>query len=108
MINPERQRALDARLAKWKLLEKLPVTAEEKTRWAEMMHRTWQAIGGDVQDAMRYCPGQKLTRALIVEAVFDANRMEMYGGLTKEEAEFVMVAYSRPSFQRWASKEMNY
>ncbi len=85
------------------MLEKMPFTAEEKSRWAEMMHRTWYTIAADA------CDGSfRLTRGIIVELVLDANRCEQYGGMTKEEAEFMSAIYHQPRFQRWARKQMNY
>jgi hypothetical protein len=88
-------------------LKKLPFTPEEKIRWARMMHNTWQAIADDIEEGFRGIR-QKLTRSIIVECVCDANRMMMYGDMTKEEDAFLSVVYHRPAFQRWARKEMNY
>lgn len=80
-------------------------TPEEKTRWATMMHETWQAIAADAEESMM---GDRLTRSIIVEFVCDANRIQEFGGMTNEEYNFLGSIYHTPSFQRWARKEMNY
>ena len=90
---------------KRKELEKLPLTPEEKARWADMMHQTWQAIGDDAETCME---GARLTKAVIVELVLDANRMMTFAGMTREEDAFLSAIYSRPAFQRWACSIMNY
>lgn len=104
---PTLEQDLKARRARYAALQKLPLTEEEKSRWACMMHATWQAIGGDAEQAMMDCR-QRLTRSIIVEYVCDANRMMMFGGMTREEDEFLGVCYSRPAFQRWARGVLNY
>jgi len=103
----KKAKTLKERLAKRDALAKLPLTDEEKTRWSRMLHDTWQTIGHDVEQAMRES-GDKLTRAIIVETTLDANHVETYGGMTKEEAEFLSAIYSRPSFQMWCRQVLNY
>ena len=90
-------------MADRKALEKLPLTNEEKTRWAEMMHRTWQSIADDAAAIEG-----RITRSIIVELVCDADRLMKFGGMTKEENSFLSVVYHRPAFQKWARSIMNY
>src|SRR5678816_3412814 len=79
------------------------LTKEERDRWADMFHATWQAIGEDCSQLEG-----RLTKSVIVELVCDANRVQMYGGMTDEEYDFLCTVYERPTFQRWARKELNY
>jgi hypothetical protein len=88
------------------LLEKQKFTPEEKARWADILHHTWHAIAGDVEQAMQE-DGQRLTKGILVECVVDANRPMDYG-MTREEYDFLSVVYSRPSGKRWLYKELNY
>lgn len=90
---------------KFKLLGKLPFTAEEKARWAQMMHQTWSYIADDIETALE---GTKITKSLIVEVTCDANRLMSFGGMTREEDQFLSAIYNRPDFKRWASSTMNY
>jgi hypothetical protein len=104
-------KASDERFQAWRekraALKELPFTEEEKARWSEMMHETWSAIAGDYEEGCQ-TSGQKMTRSIIVEGVCDANRMMIYADMTKEEDAFLSVVYRRPSFQRWARKQLNY
>lgn len=94
--------------ARGRAMSDLPLTNEEKARWAPMLHTTWEAIGADVE-ALYSEPGNgRLTKGGIVEMVCDANRIEMYGGMTHDEYEFLVAVYSRPATKRWLYKEMNY
>lgn len=88
---------------KRKQLEKLPLTPEEKARWAEMMHQTWCAIADDAAALEG-----RITKAIIVELVCDANHLMSFAGMTREEDQFLSVVYHRPAFQRWARSIMNY
>jgi len=99
---PERQLDAErrARAAKREALSKLPLTAEEKTRWSAAMHRTWHAIAGDLGDVGR------MSGKLIVELVCDANRVQEYGGMHDAEYAFLSAIYSTPRFQRWAVGEL--
>ena len=94
--------------AKRKALEALSLTKEEKDRWSQMMHETWSAIAPDLNDPEMLPPRGYYKPSEIVEIVCDANRMMMFGGMTKEEDAFLSAVYFRPSFQSWARKEMNY
>ena len=97
----------EERLRHSRELATLPFTEEEKKRWSPMFHQTWQAIGGDVEQSFQ--EGRlKLTRAAIAEVVCDANYVQMYGGMTDEEYEFVCAIGDKPSFTKWIRKEMNY
>lgn len=98
---------LEARRARRAALEALPLTAEEKERWAPMLHATWQAIGYDVMQVMGET-GQKLTKAVIAEFVCDANRVQQFGGMTDAEYDFLSAVYDRPAVKRWLYKELNY
>lgn len=100
-LTPEQRR--DRILA----LAKLPLTIEEKNRWEPMLHDTWQAIGSDVEQAMKE-DRQKLTRSIIVECVLDANRVQMYGDMTDEEYAFLCVCSHRSSVARWLRATLNY
>jgi hypothetical protein len=101
------QKTWEQRVAKRKALAKLPLTDEEKARWEPMLHTTWHTIGGDVEQAMRE-QGARLTKAIIVESVCDANYVQMYGGMTDEEYEFLCNVYDRPTVKRWLYKVLNY
>lgn len=90
---------------KFKELEKLPFTPEEKAHWATMMHQTWSYIADDIESTLE---GTKITKSLIVEATCDANRLMTFGGMTREEDQFLSAVYHRPAFQRWARSIMNY
>ena len=101
------QQKHEERIRKARELAKQPLTQEEKTRWARMFHQTWHAIGNDIEHAAE--EGHlKITKSLICETVCDANYVQMYGGMTDEEYEFVCNIYDRPVFKRWLMKEMNY
>jgi hypothetical protein len=93
--------------AKRRKLAEQPFTAEEKARWAPMLHATWQTIGGDAEHAMQEA-GQRLTKAIIVEFVVDANRVQEFGGMTDDEYAFLCAVYDRPTVKRWLYKELNY
>jgi hypothetical protein len=97
-------KASDERFQAWRekraALKELPFTEEEKARWSEMMHETWSAIAADRVECR--------TSGEIVEVVCNANRMMTFASMTKEEDAFLSVVYSRPSFQLWARKQMNY
>jgi hypothetical protein len=89
----------DMRKTKRIQLEKMLLTHEEKARWGPMLHETWQAIAADME-------GQRLTRAMLVETVCDANRPMMFGGMTQEEYDFLMVQYTRRAGKVWINKEL--
>lgn len=95
----------EERKAHREALKKLPLTKEEKARWAPMLHETWNAIA---YDAMEASQGMKLTKGLITEYVCDANRVQTFGGMTDEEYAFLCVVWSRPSGKRWLYSELNY
>ena len=103
----KKQPTMEERVAKRRALEALPLTAEEKARWAPMLHTTWHAIGGDAEQAMQEA-GQRLTKAVIVEFVCDANRVQEFAGMTDDEYEFLMAVFDRPTVKRWLYKELNY
>ncbi len=98
----------EARMAKRQALTRMPLTAEEKARWEPMLHDTWQAIGNDIEQAFADGQSGKLTRAVIVEVVCDANYLEMYGNMTHDEYEFLGVVYRRPAVQKWLKTVLNY
>jgi hypothetical protein len=104
---PTMKKTFEDRMRHMRELALQPLTKEEKERWASMFHQTWQAIGGDVEDAMRL-QREKLTKAIICEVVCDCNYVQMYGHMTDEEYEFVCAIGDKPAFKRWLSKEMNY
>jgi hypothetical protein len=85
-------------------LKKQLLTAEEKGRWAEMFHDTWRAIAPDADEM---CRGRSRA-SLIVEMVCDANRVQMYGGMTDAEYKFLGACYHRGDFQKWARGVLNY
>jgi hypothetical protein len=106
--------------AYWKLrrahmnaLDKLPVTQEELDRWAPMLRQTWQAIGGNVEQAFVYS-NEKLPRgaryvSMVIETTLDCNYPEMHGGMTHEEYEFLgMHASHRPKIKKWLREVLNY
>jgi hypothetical protein len=95
----------EQRAAHYRALKAQLVTEEEKARWAPMMRNTWQAIGGDVEQSME---SHRLTKAIIVECVLDANRVQMYGGMTDEEYEFVCALYGNKKFDTWCKSVLNY
>lgn len=76
------------------------ITPEEKARWSRMLVGTWQAIAPDAMQACRES-GQRLTKAVVVEYVCDANRVQMFGGMTDDEYEFLCIVWGRPSGKRW-------
>ena len=87
-------------------LSRMPFTAEEKERWARILHDTWHALSADAEQAM-VDSGQRLTKTILVEIVCDANRPEQFG-MTQEEYRFMSAIYSQPRFQQWARRELNY
>lgn len=93
--------------AKYAILNALPLTDEEKKRWVPFLHATWSAIAGDVAQCCAES-GQRMTKDVIVEMTIDANRPEMFSGMTHDEYEFLCVASHRPAVQRWLRKELNY
>lgn len=99
----------DARAAAYRArraaLDMLPFTDEEKSRWTPMLQDTWSAIGSDAEASME---GQRMTKAVIVEMTIDANRPEMFGGMTHDEYEFLCIISHRPVGKRWLYKILNY
>lgn len=49
---------------------------DDKKEFMASCQRTYQAIGDDLESSME---GQRLTKAIIVECVLDADRIQMYG-----------------------------
>lgn len=78
-------------------------TPEEKARWAPMLVDTWQAIAPDALQACRDC-GQRVTKSIVVEYVCDANRVQMFGGMTDEEYQFLCVVWNRPAGVKWLNE----
>jgi hypothetical protein len=102
-----KKQTFEERIAHWRALTKLPLTAEEKARWEPMLHTTWQAIGGDAEQAMHDCGG-RLTKAIIVEYVIDANRVQHFGGMTNEEYDYLCQIADKPAVKRWLYQVLNY
>lgn len=73
----------------------LPLTPEEKTRWAPMLRQTWGVLEPDAGTLGR------LTKANIVEITCDANRPQEYGGMTELEYAYLSAIYDKPAIQRW-------
>lgn len=46
------------------------------------LHRVWDTIGADI---LQCAEVNQLPKAELIEVVLDANYLEMYGGLDKEE-----------------------
>ena len=87
------------------------LTDEERARLASAMVDTWQAIAPDIHDCFAFDARESgkrkhVSASALVELVCDANRMETFGGITKEEAAVLSKVYSTPSFQKWARSVM--
>lgn len=87
-------------------------TVEEQRRWGDAMIATWHAIAADVDDGFRLearlsGKKQRLTPGLLVEIVCDANRLEKFGGLTREEGNVISALYFTRRFQQWARRIMS-
>ena len=105
-----KQQTAMARAEAWRMhrraLERAPFTAEEQARWATMMVDTWHYIADDYCAAAEQEPRLRITPAVVVEAVCDANRLETMAGMTAEEGAFLSAIYHRRTFQRWARGTM--
>ena len=86
------------------ILKTLPLTIEEKARWEPMLHKTWSDIAPDAEPFL----SKRGRKAEIVELVVDANRVQMFGGMTDEEYAFLSAIYSKPTTQRWLKSVLNY
>jgi len=80
----------------------LPITEEEKERWAPILRRTWDYIAADAIAAS----GGKCSRGEVVEIVCDASRpMQDHGRngevMTKEEYRVFGQWYGSHSFKKW-------
>lgn len=81
------------------------LTDEEKARFEPMLQATWEAIGPDAE------PGLSKGRARqgeLIEIVCDANRPEMYGGMSHADYQTLCAAYRSRDTQRWLRQVLNY
>jgi len=91
--------------------KRIQITTEEKVRWAPMLQRVWQGIGGDVLQAYG---GEAATmrRSEVVEVVCDAGMLcqDDYGGecMTAEEYKVLCAWYGTPSFKQWVREVFPY
>lgn len=81
------------------------LTDEQKARFAPMLDQTWQAIGPDCISTIEGWRGSKTE---IIEMVCDANRVQMYGGMSDADYAAFLRAYHNPDTQRWLRKVLNY
>lgn len=77
------------------------LTDEQKARFKPMLKQTWEAIADDLM-------GQRFKRAEIVELTCDANRPQMFGGMSGEEYDTLCRAYDHPDTQKWLRSILNY
>lgn len=77
----------------------MKLTDEQKTRFAPMLRRTYEAIADDAN-----CSDVDE----IIEVICDANRPEMYGGMSRDEYKELCKAYRDDDTQRWLKKVLNY
>jgi len=99
-------------MPKWKqgtyqTLQKQKITPEEKERWDDMLHRTWQAIGNDVEVAMEGS-GHRLKSADVIEICLDAHHPCTYGGMTLEEYNVLGATMRNGPVKKWLRAVLNY
>lgn len=70
------------------------LNADFATKLRPAVRRTWDMIGGDLEQACSEC-GEPLENDGAVEAVFDADYMKMYGGDRGESAALVSAAFKQ-------------
>lgn len=80
------------------------LTDEEKKAFEPMLHDTWAAIAPDAIDAIGYQPKKNE----IIEMICDANRPEMFGGMSKEQYRRLSDCYNHPDTKRWLRAVLNY
>jgi hypothetical protein len=81
------------------------LTDEEKQRFAPMLYDTWAAIAADAE---AYSMESKLTRRVIIEMTCDANRPEMFGGMSKDEYARFSECYGHRDTQKWLRQVLNF
>lgn len=81
-IPPHLQKDIDARTLKAK-----DVPQEMYERISRAAHRTFDAIGGDLMNLVQETGGHSMKQGEVIESVFDADRMRLYGG-DKEAEEY--------------------
>ena len=63
------------------------IPPEMYERISRAAHRTFDAIGGDLMQVVQESGGHDMKQGEVIESVFDADRMDMYGG-DKEAYEY--------------------
>lgn len=64
-------------------------TKEETDIVVSAIHQTWQSIGYDVEQACAE-ENERLTNEGALECCIDAERVEMYGGTKRKEAQAIL------------------
>lgn len=82
IVPPHIKKDLDARTLK---VSDIPQEMYERIHRAA--HRTFDAIGGDLMQVVQESGGHDMKQGEVIESVFDADRMDMYGG-DKEAYEY--------------------
>lgn len=90
--------------------QKFKLTEEEKARWAPFLHDTFSAIAPDVLPILDEQFGKRGRRSGIIEMTLDANRMQMYSDITREEEKVLTTLWvdNDRNTMRWLREELNY
>lgn len=80
------------------------LTDEQKKKFGPMLQQTYCAIASDAEELLP----KRGRISVIVELTCDANRPEMFGGMSKEDYKILWESYSHRDTQKWLREILNY
>ena len=81
------------------------LTDEQKAKFGPMLQNTWQAIGPDAEPLLSRGRGRQ---GELIEMTIDANRPEMYGGMSSEDYKILSASWRDCDTMKWLRKVLNY